>query len=136
MFPLTLVFTPALGNFEGFMLSAVIAFLLSATITGYIFTQKIWGENRTKTILKITVLFTVLVTVLILIENATSSDWAVMIKTDYLNANPTASPSATDWYYIERLAIIQDDFINVILILALTFIGLYIGSTLKKTTKT
>jgi len=49
MYPLTLVLTPAFGNFEGFMLSAVIAFILSAIIVGYIFTQKIWEENRTKT---------------------------------------------------------------------------------------
>jgi len=58
-----------------------------------------------------------------------------MIKEAYLNANPTATPSTSDWYYIERLAIIQDDFIDVILMLAITFIGLYIGSTLKRPTK-
>jgi len=136
MFPLTLALTPALGNFEGFMLSAVIAFLLSATVTGYIFSKNIWHENRTRTIAKITVLFTVLVSVIVLMENAASSDWTLMIKTDYQNTNPEASPSTSDWYYIERLAIIQDDFINVILMLALTFTGLYIGSTLKKQTKT
>jgi len=136
MFPLTLVFTPALGNSGGFPLSAVIAFLLSAITVGYIFTQNIWEENRTKTIAKITILFTLLVTVLVLIENAASGDWTPMIKEEYMKANPTATPSTTDWYYIERLAIIQDDFIDVVLMLAITFSGLYIGSTLKKPTKT
>jgi len=136
MFPATLALTPTLGNAEGFLLSAVIAFLLSAIIVGYIFTRQIWEENRTKTTAKITVLFTLLVMVLVLIENAASSDWTPMVRTDYLNADPSASPSASDWYYIERLALIQDDFINVVLILAITFIGLYIGSTLKKPTKT
>jgi len=136
MYPLTLVLTPAFGNFEGFMLSAVIAFILSAIIVGYIFTQKIWEENRTKTILKISILFTVLVTILVLIENAASGDWTPMIRENYLNTKPTATPSTTEWYYIERLAIIQDDFLNVVLILAITFIGLYVGSTLKKPTKT
>jgi hypothetical protein len=59
-----------------------------------------------------------------------------MVRENYLNANPTATtPSTTDWYYIERLAIIQDDFVNVVLILAITFIGLYIGSMLKKKAK-
>lgn len=52
MFPLILVLTPALGNFAGFELSAVISFLLSPIIVGYIFSQKIWEENRTKTIAK------------------------------------------------------------------------------------
>jgi hypothetical protein len=136
MFPLTLAFVPSLGNFEGFMLSAIIAFLLSAIITGYIFNQKIWEENRTRTMAKIAVLFAFLVMTLVLVENAASSDWALMIKVDYLTANPGALPSTTDWYYIERLAIIQDDFLNVILILALSFVGLYIGSMIKKPTQT
>jgi hypothetical protein len=136
MFPTTLVLTPALGNFEGFMLSAVIAFLLSAIIVGYVFTQNIWQENRIKTIARITVLFTLLVMTLVLVENAASGDWTPMIRIDYQNANPSATPSTSDWYYIERLAIIQDDFINVILMLAITFTGLYIGSTLKRPKKT
>jgi len=136
MFPATLVFTPALGNLGGFTLSAVIAFLLSAIIVGYIFTQSIWEENRTKTIAKITVLFTVLVMVIVLIENAASSDWTPMVKENYKDAYPAASPSTSDWYYIERLALIEDDFMNVVLMLAITFVGLYIGSTLKKPTKT
>lgn len=136
MLPATLGFTPALGNFEGFMLSAVIAFLLSAIITGYIFTRKIWEEKRTATIAKIAVLFTSLVMILVLIENAASGDWTPMVKETYLDTNPTATPSTTDWYYIERLAIIQDNFLNVVLILAITFMGLYIGSTLKKPAKT
>jgi len=52
LFPLTLVFTPALGNYAGYELSAFVSFILSAIIVGYIYTQKIWEENRTKTIAK------------------------------------------------------------------------------------
>jgi len=136
MFPTTLVLTPALGVFQGFLLSAVIAFLLSAIIVGYIFSQKIWEESRTKTMAKITVLFTLLVMTIVLIENAASSDWTPMVKENYKDAYPSASPSTPDWYYIERLAIIEDDFINAVLMLAITFTGLYIGSSLKKPTKT
>jgi len=134
MFPLTLVLTPALGNFAGFELSAVISFLFSAIIVGYIFSQKIWEENRTKTIAKITVLFTVLAMSLTIMENATV-EWAPMFRAEYLKVNPTADPSAFDWYYIERLELIAEDFFVIVLILAFTFIGLYIGSTLKKPTK-
>jgi cation transport ATPase len=136
MFPLTLAFTPTLGNFGGFMLSAVVAFLVSAIIVGYIFTRRIWEENRTRTIAKIAVLFTLLVMVAVLIENAASADWTPMVREDYLKANPGASPSTSDWYYIERLALVQDDFINVVLMFAIAFIGLYIGSILKKPART
>jgi len=133
-YPITLVLTPALGNYEGFELSAFIAFPLSAIIVGYFFAQNIWEENRTKTIAKIAVLFTVLALLLILVENA-SMEWAPMVREEYLKANPTANPSAFDWYYIERLAILSEDFTLAIFIFALCFIGLYIGSTLKKPTK-
>jgi hypothetical protein len=136
MFPLTLAFTPTIGNFGGFMLSAVIAFLVSAIIVGYIFTLRIWEENRTRTIAKIAALFTLLVMVAVLIENAASADWTPMVRENYLKANPGASPSTSDWYYIERLALVQDDFINVVLMFAIAFIGLYIGSILKKPART
>jgi len=135
MFPITLVLTSALGNFGGFTLSAVVAFPLSGIIVGYIFTQKIWEENRTKTIAKITVLFTVLALLFILVENAVV-EWAPMFRAEYLKANPTATPSAFDWYYIQRLQLIAEDFILVVFMFALSFIGLYIGSMLKKPTKT
>jgi len=135
MFTLTLVLTPALGNYTGFELSAFVSFFLSAIIVGYIFTQKIWEENRTKTIAKITVLFTVLAMSLIIMENATV-EWTPYIRAEYQKAHPTADPSAFDWYYIQRLELIAEDFIVVVLILAITFIGLYIGSMLKKPTKT
>ena len=135
MFPLALVLTPALGNFAGFMLSAVVSFLLSAIIVGYIFAQNIWEENRTKTIAKITVLFTVLAMSLIIMENSTV-EWVPMFRAEYLKAHPTSDPSAFDWYYIERLELLAEDFFDGVLILALTFIGLYIGSMLKKPTKT
>ena len=135
LLPIVFVLTLALGNFGGFMLGVVVSFLLSAVIVGYIFTQKIWEENRTKTIAQITVLFTVLVVSVSLVENATV-EWVPMFRAAYLNANPTATPSASDWYYIERLELIGEDFFVVVLMLAITFIGLYIGSTLKKPTKT
>jgi len=133
-FPLTLVLTPALGNYEGFELSAFIAFPISAIIVGYIFAQNIWEENRTKTIAKISVLFTVLAMSLIIMENATV-EWVPMFRAEYLKANPTADPSAFDWYYIQRLQLIAEDFMLAVFMFALSFIGLYIGSMLKKPTK-
>ena len=134
LFPLTLVLTPALGNYTGYEISAVIAFILSPIIVGYIFTQKIWEENRTKTIAQITVLFTVLVVPIAIMEY-TATDWAAAIRENYTAANPTATPSDFDWFMIETLALASEKFAVAVLILALTFIGLYIGSMLKKPAK-
>jgi hypothetical protein len=79
LFPLSLVLTSALGYFEGFMLSAVVSFFLSTIIVGYIFTQKIW-EARREAIAKIAVLFTVLVAVVVIIENAAATDMHAISK--------------------------------------------------------
>jgi len=133
--PLTLVLTPVLGNYNAFELSGFVSFILSAIIVGYIYTQKIWEENRTKTIAKISVLVAILAMFVTLLENATV-EWAPYIRTDYLKANPTADPSAFDWYNIEMMALGSEVFLTVAIMLAITFIGLYIGSMLKKPTKT
>jgi len=135
MFPLGLVLTAALGN-TGFTLGAVVSLFLSTIIVGYIYTQKIWEENRTKTIAQITVLFTVLIVFMGTMESAATADWTPKIKEEYITSNPTATPSASDWYYIEKFFLTLEGFIVVILTLPITFIGLYIGSTLKKPTKT
>jgi len=135
LYPLTVVFTPALGNYAGYELGSFIAFPLSAIIVGYMFTQKIWEEKRTKTITKIAVLLTVVFIFMVYMEYA-ATDWTPMVKEDYMKANPTANPSAFDWYMIETLTLTMEKFLDIVLVLAFSFIGLYIGSTLKKPTKT
>jgi len=130
-FPLGLVLTAALGN-AGFELGAFVSAFLSTIIVGYIYAQKIWEENRTKTIAQIAVLFTVLIMFMGTMESAATADWTPKIKEEYMKANPAATPSVSDWYYIEKFFLTLQNFLVVILVLAITFIGLYIGSTLKK----
>jgi len=134
-FPLGLVLTAALGN-TGYELGALVSAFLCTIIVGYIYAQKIWEENRTKTIAQIAVLFTVLIMFVGTIESAATADWTPKIKEEYMKANPAATPSVTDWYYIEKFYLTLENFIVAILVFAITFTGLYIGSTLKKPTKT
>jgi len=133
--PLALAFSTPLGVYAGSLLSVVISILASAIITGTIFSQKIWEENRTKTIAKITVLLAAFVWLTALMETAPSADWTPKIKAEWLTANPTATPSAFEWYYIENLVLNVAIFSAIVLALALGFIGLYIGSMLKKPKK-
>jgi len=133
-FPLGLVLTAALGNI-GFELGAFVSAFLSTIIVGYIYAQKIWEENRTKTIAQIAILFTVLIMFMGTIESAATADWTPKIKEEYMKSNPTATPSTSDWYYIEKFFLTLENFIVVVLVLAITFIGLYIGSMLKKPAK-
>jgi len=130
-FPLMLVLTPALGEYNAFELSGFVAFILSPIIVGYIFAKQIREEDRTKTILKIAVLVAVLAMFTVLIEDAIV-EWAPYYRAEYLKVNPTATPTAFDWYNIQLSALSTEVFAAVALMLAFTFIGLYIGSQLKR----
>jgi len=130
-----LALTPALGEYNAFEISGFVVFILGPIITGYIFAKQIREENRTKTILKIAVLVAVLAMFTVLIEDAIV-EWVPYYRAEYLKANPSATPTAFDWYNIQLSALSQEVFAAVALMLAFTFIGLYIGSTLRKTTKT
>ena len=134
-YPLMLVLTPALGEYNAFELSGFVVFILGPIITGYIFAKQIREEDRTKTILKIAVLVAFIAMFMVLIDDAVV-EWAPYYKAEYLKANPTATPTAFEWYNIQLAALGMETFAAVALMLAFTFIGLYIGSTLKKTTKT
>jgi len=134
IYPLTLAFNQALGYEEASLIGGVISLILSAIIVGYIFTQKIWEENRTKTILTITVLFAFLI-ILMTYWEYSAIDYTPVLKENYLKANPTATPSTLDWYNIESMDLNLAKFVMVILVSPLIFIGLYIGSMLKKPAK-
>ena len=130
-FPLSMVLIPALGFSWGQNISAIVSFLLSGLIGGYIFAEKIW-EGRMEAIAKITVLSTVLMIFSALIGAAVFADWTQMAKDTYLEANPTATLSTTEWYVVVSQMTSQVVFINVIMVLALGFIGLYVGSALRR----
>jgi len=131
LYPLTLVFAPSLGNYQAFELGSFVSFILTTIIVGYIFAPKIREENRTKTIAKITILFAVFMIFMVYMELAVT-EWTPMIKEEYMKANPTATPSASEWYYIQALRLTGEKFLILVLMLVVTFGGLYIGSMLKK----
>jgi len=130
-----LLLTPAIGEYNAFELSGIVVFLLGPIITGYIYAKQIREEDRTKTILKIAVLVAFIAMFMVLIEDAVV-EWAPYYRAEYLKANPTANPSAFDWYNIQLAALSMEGFGAAALMLIFTFIGLYIGSQLKKPTKT
>jgi hypothetical protein len=71
---------------------------------------------------------------MVLVEDAVV-EWAPYYKAEYLKANPTATPTAYDWYNIQLAALSMEVFAAAAVMLAFTFIGLYIGSTLKRPTE-
>ncbi len=134
-YPISLLLSLATSAYNAFEISGFIVFILGPIITGYIYAKQIKEENRMKTILKIAVLVAFIAMFMVLLDDA-AVEWAPYYKAEYLKANPTATPTEFEWYNIQLAALSMEVFITVALMLAFTFIGLYIGSMLKKTTKT
>ena len=111
------------------MLSTIIASLISSLIVGYVFALKIQEDSRIKAIGVIDVLsaFTLLVFETVWTSNYYGSEW---FQEDF---NKLFKPPSTGWTayaYAAHAALL----ISIIAILALVvvFIGLYVGSMLRK----
>ena len=134
-YPLETVLIPALGFYWGPTLGALVSVLISSLIVGYIFARKMF-EGRKESIAKISVLFAVLMIFSVVINNAAlGEDFTQWVHETYQEANPTASLSTFEWYVIGGLFIGSQMFMNAITLVPLSFIGLYVGSMLRKTVK-
>ena len=134
-YPLEIVLIPTLGFYWGPTLGALSSVLISSLIVGYIFARKIL-EGRKESIAKISVLFAVLMIFSIAINNAAlGEDFTQWVHETYQEANPTASLTTFEWYVIGGLFIGSQMFMNAITLVPLNFIGLYVGSMLRKPVK-
>jgi len=137
-FPLETVLFSALGisgmTNWGYIVSLIVSLFLSALISGSIFAGKIW-EARRETITKITVLWAALVMLFAIIAPASIADYGLSVKEVYLAANPGATLSTSEWVTWEYMYLDSFTFLMVGMALVLGFIGLYIGSMLRKPKK-
>jgi MFS family permease len=111
---------------------AIISVLLSAVTIGYIFSGKIANGNRW-VIMKISVLFAVLMLFSIVLNNAVLgsyfTDW---VQETYMESNPSASLSTFEWFLVGGLFIGSQMFMNAIVLLVFSLMGLFVGSKLRK----
>jgi len=132
--PIEIVLAPALDPDWGSYVISAVNVLLSALIGGYVFASKIWEEARTKTIAKITVLAAVLM-LFYVISFPALPHWGLAVKDAYEAANPGTTLSNSEWLTVESMALAQVMFIDIVMVLVLGFIGLYVGSMLRKPKK-
>ena len=132
-FPLELVLIPALDVDWGPIVSSAISMLLAALIGGYIFAGKIW-EARMEAVAKITVLSAVLV-IFFVLNLPGLANWNTVVHEAYPEPYPGGLETSTEWYVVESMALGQQVFINVVMVLLLGFAGLYVGSMLRQPAK-
>jgi len=131
--PLDIVLVSALG-LELTHNVSLVYFLLAPLISGYIFAGKL-QEDRREAITKIAVFWGALVWLVVLIVPGASANWGLMAKEEYLTMNPGATLSTSEWVAWEMIYLDVYGFIVVAVALVLGFIGLYIGSMLRKPKK-
>ena len=132
LFPLDMVLVSALG-LNWIQLSLIVSFFLSALISGYIFAGKLW-EARREAITKVSVLWAALNMLIVLITPAGLADWGSKVKEAYQGQYGTTL-STQEWYCWEIMHQDLSMFSTVGLALLLGFIGLYVGSMLRRPVK-
>jgi len=109
--------------------------LVAGLVVGYVFAGKIQEESKMRAVGKIAVLFGAVMssaTMIALSANGYYTTWV----TEYLQSNySTGAWTTTDWYVYGQLVLAGQVALNVLLALVLGFIGLYIGSMLRKPRK-
>jgi hypothetical protein len=132
---LGLVLIPAISWDWGPTVVATICFLLSGLVVGVIFSRKIWEEAGIKTIAKIIVLGAVLMILFYAAAIPAQGDWTPLVKENYQNANPGKTLTTSQWWSVELSALGEVIALNLFIGIVLSFIGLYIGSMLRKQRK-
>jgi len=134
-FPLELVFVSALGLKLGQDIGAFVSLFLSALIGGYIFAGKIW-EARREALTKITVLWAAFIGVIAMMIPAGVAHWGLMAEEEFQLMYPgAAEPSTAEWVSYEMMYNGSFSFLIVGSALVLGFIGLYVGSMLRRPVK-
>jgi len=136
--PLEIVLLLALGisdmNNWGSLVSLIASFFLSALISGYIFAGKLW-EARREAITKIAVLWAALNMLIALIIPASLAHWGLKAQEEFQAMYPGTTLSTREWVTWEVMTQDLAVFLTVVMALVLGFIGLYIGSMLRKPKK-
>jgi hypothetical protein len=130
-----MVLTPAFGIYWGGIVTGVVSTFLSALVVGYIFAGKIL-EARRETIAKIAVLSAALVMVSTVNLVAALPDFGPNLKEIYQEMYPNAvNWSLSEWLAAEMMIIYLEMVLNAVTALVLGFIGLYVGSMLRRPAK-
>ena len=126
---------PSVGSYWGLNSAAILSLLVSGLVVGFVFAGKIQEESRTRAVGKIAVLFGAVTSSAVMISNSANGYYSAWVKETLQSMYSTGTWTTTDWYVYEQLALVEQVALNVVLALVLGFIGLYVGSMLRKPRK-
>ena len=119
----------------GIYVATYVSPLLSAIVVGYIFAKKIKEESRIRSIGKVVVLTVVLV-MLVYYMSYVIGHSGTAIDEFLRNTFSTGSWTTMDWVRYETMYTMVNTAAVAVFVALFSFIGLYVGSMLKKPKKT
>lgn len=113
---------------------SIVGIFVSAAIVGYVFARRIWSENGLEAITKISVLGAV-VELLYVVNLPSLPSFGSVVTQAITNAYPNSTFSASQSLQLEIGVLAEVVFVNVVIALVVGFVGLYVGSKLRKKPK-
>ena len=131
-YPLESLLISLLGLNLAPTISALFSVLFGGLLVGYFFVGKA-DNGRKESLVKISILFTVLMLFSIVLNNAVLGEYfSGWVQETYLESNPTASLTTFEWFLVGGLFIGSQMFMNAIVLFVFSLIGLFAGSILRK----
>jgi hypothetical protein len=131
-FLLGLALIPSIGSYWGLNSAGIVSLLIAAIVVGYIFAGKIVEESKMRTIGKISVLFGWMMSWSVALGASANGYYNAWADETLKSMFSTSAWTTTDWYIYGQMVLMTNIVLNVILGLVLTFVGLYVGSMLRK----
>jgi hypothetical protein len=125
-----------MSSVSGVDVAAVVSFLISGLVVGYVFAGKIREESRMISIVKVAVLSAVLLMVFAMAGLGAVGHYSDMVDENLKSMYSTGSWTNADWFAYEHMAVLGLTALLTLLGLVFGFIGLYLGSMRKPSAKT
>ena len=116
-----------------YLVGRFLSVLIAALITGVIFAGKL-ADAKVLSIAKVLVLATVVI-MFVEIGILSAANGMAAFKDSYLEANPGASMTNIQWANLMDIYVFQQVFFFIVLMNAIGFVAVYLGSLLRKPKK-
>jgi len=113
----------------------ILSILVASLIVGYVFAAKIQEESRRGAIGSIVALFSVVIMFAFMASMAVNPYMGAMMEEGLESMFSTSGWTTTDWLGYSQLVLVMMAAFNVVFALVFGFIGLYVGSMLRKPKK-
>jgi ATP/ADP translocase len=134
-FALSIVLIPSMGSYWGLNSSFILSALVAGLVVGWVFAGNIQEESRVRAVGKIAVLLGAVEAAVVLLSASANGYFNAYVKETLQSTFSTGAWTTTDWFVYTQLALIEGVVLNVVLVLVLSFIGLYAGSMSRKPKK-